>query len=134
MKQLTLLLFFTLFLAYAQAQDKKPDITFEEKTIDFGEVVEGKTATVVFTFFNSGSAPLLLKNVQASCGCTASNWPRQPIMPGKSSTIEAKFNSAGYAGKNVNKSVTVTTNVPNAKGNNKVIILNFKGRVVPASN
>ena len=136
MKQLIFLTLFILILSYSHAQttenkEKKPDIFFEEKTIDFGSIEDGKAATVEFKFYNSGTAPLLLKSVKASCGCTASDWPRQPIMPGQSSKISARFNSKGYAGRNVSKSVTVTTNVKQSNGKDKVIILNFKGSVKP---
>lgn len=130
------LLLIMAFATYAQKgteQSKKPDIIFDEKSIDFGSVTDGETAKITFKFYNSGTAPLVLKSVKASCGCTASDWPKQPIMPGQSSTITASFNSNGYAGKNVTKSLTVTTNIKQANGNDKVILLNFKGNVSPKS-
>jgi len=134
MKQIIILTVFLLIFTYSYAQKdnqpKKPDIFFVEKSIDFGNINEGDNPKVIFKFYNSGTAPLLLKDVKASCGCTASEWPRQPIMPGDSSSITATFNSRGYAGKNVHKSITVTTNVKENE-KDKVIILFFKGYVNP---
>ena len=134
MKQLVIVSVFVLVFAFSHAQtknkeDKKPDIFFTEKSIDFGTIKEGVNPKVVFKFYNSGTAPLVLKQVKASCGCTASKWPREPILPGDSNSITATFNSRGYAGRNVHKSITVTTNVKQQNGNDEVIILFFKGFV-----
>ncbi len=137
MKKLVLLsVFTTMILVYSYAQTtntqtKKPQIVFAEKSVDFGNVKEGTHPEITFKFFNAGQAPLVLKNVRPSCGCTVPKWPRNPIMPGDSSTITATFNSAGYANRNVHKSITVTTNVPQPNGNDEVIILFFKGFVQP---
>jgi hypothetical protein len=107
---------------------KTPDIYFEETAKDFGTISEGDRKEVVFTFFNSGTAPLLLKNVHAACGCTATAWPKKPIMPGQKEEIRATFNSHSYGGQRIHKSITVTTNVPE-NGNDKVIVLYIKGYV-----
>jgi hypothetical protein len=128
-----LLLAFTLVqTASAQvSSDKKPDIFFTETAHDFGQITDAAPVRWDFTFFNSGKAALLLKNVQASCGCTTPTWPKQPIMPGDSAKITAEFNPRGYAGQSFQKTVTVTTNIDN-NGQDKIIILNFKGSVKAA--
>ena len=138
MKQLLLLSIFIsiTFFSYSQKrnyQTKKPDIFFVEKSISFGAIIEGKKENIHYKFYNSGDAPLLLLDVKPSCGCTASKWPREPIMPGDSSEIIASFNSKGYAGKRTHKSVRVTTNIKEKNGQNKVVILFFKGLVKPKS-
>ncbi|MEA3495826.1 MAG: DUF1573 domain-containing protein [Bacteroidota bacterium] len=139
MKQLLLLsiLISITFFSFSQKsnnQTKNPDIFFVEKSINFGTIIEGKKKYIHYKFYNSGDAPLLLLDVKPSCGCTASKWPREPIMPGDSSEIVAAFNSKGYAGKRAHKSVRVTTNIKEKKGQNKVVILFFKGHVKPKSN
>jgi hypothetical protein len=105
-------LFFLVFGAsYGQKAEsgkvKSPDIYFEETSKDFGTIEEGTSTELVFKFFNSGNAPLLLKNVQPSCGCTLTNYTKEPVLPGKSGEIKATFNSSGKAGQNVHKSITV---------------------------
>jgi hypothetical protein len=117
-------------LAQTSQSTKRPAIFFIQKSIDLGTITEGTNPTVEFKFFNSGTAPLLLKNVQASCGCTAYDWPKNPIMPKDSAVIKATFNSNGFAGQNIHKSLTVTTNVME-NGKDQVVILFFKGIVVP---
>ncbi len=136
MKKVLILVVFAGFLAmgtYAQnnATRKAPKIVFEEKSIDFGSIKEGEHPEIVFKFYNAGTAPLVLKNVRPSCGCTVPKWPREPIMPGDSGQIVATFNSLGFGGRSVHKSVTVTTNVPQPNGNDQVVVLFFKGFVQP---
>jgi len=132
MKSLYLLLLLGLITLSGFAQkgntSKKPDIYFETPSYDFGTVTEGSTVELSFKFFNSGTAPLLIKNVKPACGCTLADYPKEPIMPGKFGVIKANFNSAGFKGQNVHKSMTVTTNVPD-NGADKVVVIYFKGFV-----
>ncbi len=102
-----------------------PKIKFSETTYNFGTVEEGVYAKHSFKFYNVGDKPLLLKNVKPGCGCTASDWPREPIMPGDSAIITAKFNSRGYAGRSFHKSIAVTTNL----AQNNIRVLYIKGFV-----
>jgi hypothetical protein len=53
-------------------------------TIDYGTVKANSDGNRVFTFTNTGDKPLILSNVQPGCGCTASEWTKEPIIPGKS--------------------------------------------------
>jgi|SRR5690606_18685717 len=97
-----------------------PQITFAESSHDFGDIKQGDKVEHTFTFKNSGTEPLILSNVLTTCGCTATNWPRDPIAPGKSGEITVKFNSAGKMGKQ-NKVVTVVSNATNAQERVKII-------------
>jgi hypothetical protein len=112
------------------AQDKKPDISFKETTHQFKDVEEGQLAITNFGFKNTGTAPLTLKNVKASCGCTSPSWPRDSIMPGDSGNIKVAFNSSGYANRTFAKSVTVTTNIQE-NGQDKMAFLYINGNVIP---
>ncbi|MBT1711738.1 DUF1573 domain-containing protein [Fulvivirgaceae bacterium PWU5] len=103
--------------AYAQqASTKKvsgPVITFEKKTHDFGEIVQGDKVEETFKFTNTGTEPLILTNVQVTCGCTTpKGWPRDPIQPGGKGEIVVAFNSAGKIGRQ-DKVVTVVSNAAN---------------------
>jgi hypothetical protein len=111
-------LLFLLLLASAKtyAQDAKkqdavdgPVMTFEMTEYDFGELEEGPKARVSFKFTNTGNKPLILSDVKASCGCTTPYWPKEPIMPGKSETITAEYNTQGRPGP-FNKAITITAN------------------------
>lgn len=91
-------------VAFAQ-----PAIKFGKESHEFGEVIEGKLASYEFEVTNTGNQPLIINNVQASCGCTSPHWTREAIAPGKSGIIKATYNSAGRPGP-FNKSLTVVSN------------------------
>lgn len=112
----------------ASNEGKSPGIEFQKKTHDFGKIPQGKNAAHSFKFTNTGDAPLTLKEVKPSCGCTTPKWPRKPIMPGKTATIKAVYD-AGSTGR-FQKSITVKTNVEDKSR----VILSIKGRVVEQKN
>ena len=100
-----------------------PKMDFETTVWDFGAIDQGESVDYAFKFKNSGSDPLIISNAKGSCGCTVPVWPREPIAPGDTGTIDVKFNSKGKKGKQ-NKRVTLTTNmVPSEQ------ILMVKGQV-----
>ncbi len=111
-----LLLIFGTFLcaglSVAQSTDSaksNASIKFETTSHSFGNIIEGQMATHEFVFTNTGTDPLLLTNVRASCGCTTPSWPREAIEPGKSATIRAEYNSNGRPG-TFTKNIFVTSN------------------------
>jgi hypothetical protein len=108
--------FATQIFAQEQATQNGPVITFEKKTHDFGDIVQGDKVEETFKFANTGSQPLIITNVQVTCGCTVpKGWPRDPIMPGGKAELTVAFNSAGKMGKQ-SKVVTVVSNAVNADG------------------
>lgn len=108
------------------ASDNMPATTveFEEENHNFGKIKEGTIAEHVFKFKNTGENTLVVKNVKPSCGCTASEWTKEPIEPGKDGYIKIGFDSNGKLGTQ-NKSVTVELNIAD-----KIKTLTFSGEVV----
>lgn len=86
-----------------------PAITFDESKYDFGSVVQGGTVDHTFKFKNTGNAPLIISNIGVSCGCTTPEWTKAPVLPGKTGSITAHFNSTGKIGMQ-NKVLTVESN------------------------
>ncbi len=82
---------------------------FESATHDFGKIKQGEPVTHEFTFTNSGKTPLVITNVQASCGCTTPAWSKDPIPPGGKGFIKATYNAASLGA--FSKTVTVMANV-----------------------
>lgn len=82
---------------------------FTEDVWDFGTIKSGDVVNHVFNFKNTGTEPLIISNAKGSCGCTAPNWPKEPIAPGESGVIKVVFNSRGKSNKQ-NKLVTITAN------------------------
>ncbi len=84
-------------------------IEFETKRYNFEPVVSGEKVETVFKFTNTGDAPLLISDVKTSCGCTASDYPREPVAPGETGEIKAVFDTSGKSGSQT-KNITVMTN------------------------
>ena len=91
-----------------------PIIKFTESLFAFGEINQGEVVEHIFKFKNEGNAPLILTNVQTTCGCTAPQWPRETaIAPGEMGEIKIVFNSRGKSGMQ-SKTITVSSNAQNA--------------------
>jgi hypothetical protein len=102
MKKFGLLLglFAFLFVIQVNAQSESGAvITFKEKSVDFGDIVQGQKVSHTFELTNTGESPLVISNVAATCGCTVPSWPKEPIAPGASAEIQVSFNSTGKMGK-----------------------------------
>ncbi|MBW3130950.1 DUF1573 domain-containing protein [Hymenobacter profundi] len=110
----------TVAPANAQAKVAGPNIQFEESKYDFGSVAQGGIVEHTFKFKNTGTAPLVISNIGVSCGCTTPDWTRDPVMPGKTGSVTAKFNSAGKMGMQ-NKVLTIESN--SAAGNAMVSLV-----------
>ncbi len=109
MKKLTLLLTFLMAFFWMNAQ---PEIKFDSQTYDFGKIKEeGGKVTGRFEFTNVGNEDLILTNVKPGCGCTAANYSKEPIAPGKRGYIEATYNPYNRPGA-FHKNIRVTTNEP----------------------
>ncbi len=113
--------------ANATAKAAGPAITFEESKYDFGSVAQGGMVDHTFKFKNTGTQPLIISNIGVSCGCTTPEYTKDPVLPGKTGTIAAHFNSAGKMGMQ-NKVLTIESNA--AAGNATVSLV---GEVKEAS-
>ena len=100
-----------------------PKIKFETETIDYGTIEKGSDGIREFKFSNVGKDPLILSNVQSSCGCVAVDWPKEPIKQGASAIIKVKYDTNRIGP--FSKTVTVTSNAEEPSK-----ILKIKGVVV----
>ncbi len=115
-----------LWLSPIFAQNNKPGIAFVEKEFNFGTFRESAgLLTHDFQFTNTGKIPLIIGEVKAACGCTVPEWPKEPILPGKSGIIRVSFNPAKQNGA-FSKTIQVSSNadVP-------LVNLIVKGVVIP---
>ena len=130
MKKTLLLLFYSLLIQFAvhaqtvPLKNPSPAITskedllqLKETSFSFGNIPQGRPVIHVFEIVNTSTVPLLLENVQASCGCTTPEWSREPIGPGASSSIKVGYNA--YAEGHFNKTVTIFYN----NGQTKALVI-----------
>lgn len=86
-----------------------PAITFENTEHNFGDIKQGDVVEHTFTFTNTGTQPLVIERVEATCGCTTPSYTKEPVMPGKTGTVTAKYNSTGQMGLQ-KKPITIHSN------------------------
>ena len=99
-----------LVSAQGSNDEKAPVFTATETTYDFGNIGENDGyAEHTFKFINTGTAPLSITHVQATCGCTRPEWSQLPVEPGKEGFIIITYNPKGHLGP-FNKPATVYTN------------------------
>jgi hypothetical protein len=94
--------------------DKFPVMQIDTPTVDLGKIMQGDTIMHVYHFKNTGNMPLVVSNVNASCGCTTPSYSTAPVAPGERGFITVKFNSKGKEGK-LNKTVTAYANTKPAE-------------------
>ncbi len=97
-------------------------VSWVKDSHDFGEIPQGKPVTVEFSFKNEGNEPLVVEDVQTTCGCTASDYTKEPIAPGKSSKVKVTYNAAALGA----FTKTATVRFSDASINKQ---LNIKGTV-----
>lgn len=99
---------------------------FENKTHDFGKIAQGVPVKAKYKVKNTSMVPLVITRVTTSCGCTVANYTKEPIKPGETGFVEAKFNASAMG--HFSKTVHVFTNSAEP-----MIDVFLKGEVVPKS-
>ncbi|WP_298220529.1 DUF1573 domain-containing protein [Flavobacterium sp.] len=126
MKKLYVLFAFVSFAFSAAAQGAKIEFMAKDNTVDYGSVYRDSDSGMrTFEFKNTGDAPLIITNVQSTCGCTVPSKPTEPIMPGKTGKIDVKYNMSPGP---IRKTITVESNAVNVEGGR--VALKIKGEVI----
>lgn len=132
---LPFVLFFGTYLS-AQVEDTLPRVpesaAQERTTVDwtpdtlfFGDVYAGAIVLDSFSVTNTGEHPYLIREVKASCDCTAYKYPKEPVMPGETAIVRVEFDSAGKAGITRPGIVIYDNSIPNSRS-----ILYMEGFVI----
>ena len=122
------LLITVLLLNAVVFAQKGPKIVFtaQDNTIDYGTVnKDDDNGLRSFEFTNTGDEPLIITNVQSTCGCTVPSKPTEPVAPGKTGKIDVKYNM--HPGP-IRKTITVESNAVNVEEGR--IAIKIKGEVI----
>jgi hypothetical protein len=95
---------------------------FDSSVISIGNARQGTPTKATFVVTNIGTTPLIIEQANPTCGCTISDYTKEPIAPGKTGVINATYNAANlghfekhltvkFAGVNEIKSITLTGTV-----------------------
>jgi len=106
---------------------KHPEIFLPETSHHFGKVKAGSKVEHAFLVINAGEAPLAIKAVRTSCGCTTAGLKRRTLEPGELSELNVTFDVGNRRGERV-KRITITSNDPQ----HPKTILTISADVLPA--
>jgi hypothetical protein len=98
-------------------------LVWKAETIDVGQIPQGTPKAIVYEFKNTGKTAVVITSVQGSCGCTATDYTKEPILPGKTAKVTATYNAANKGA--FTKTVTVVTSAETTPK-----ILTLKGSVI----
>lgn len=106
-------IFIILVLGFISFSTSSQEFKFEKETINYGKVDKDSNGERVFIFTNIGDKPLIIKNIQSTCGCTVPKKPEEPIMPGKKGEIKVSYDTKRPGG--FSKSITIFSNAKNKR-------------------
>ena len=101
---------------------KAAAFAWSQTTFDFGKIKQNQPVTNTFEFVNTGTEPLVISSVKASCGCTVTEYSKDPIAPGGKGFVKGTYNAAKVG--QFTKTITVNANTEDA-----VVQLTIKGEV-----
>jgi hypothetical protein len=136
MKKISLTLFAVAIVVFSIAQELALNIRpatslpkgnaafkWDVTSYEFGRIKVGVPVTYEFSFTNTGDVPLVIASVQTPCGCTVTEFSKDPIEPGAEGYVKATYDAA-KTGK-FTKTVTVNANTEDA-----LVQLTLQGEVV----
>ncbi|MCR4391635.1 MAG: rhodanese-like domain-containing protein [Candidatus Acetothermia bacterium] len=106
-----------------------PRLVVDQPVYDFGQVPEGMLVQHVYVLRNVGDAPLnFTQPPSRTCGCTSVLLTKTVLLPGEQAELTVHFESTGYGGQSVKRSLTVYSDDPQAQTQT----LTIQGFVRPA--
>lgn len=107
-----------------QSKDSLPYLKVKDPKYNFGLVKQGKVVKIEYFFENTGSTPLIISNIETTCGCTVADFPHYPIRPRDTGMILLTFNTKEKYDKQ-DRTVEVISNASNSPTK-----LRFKGAIL----
>lgn len=100
------LLFFPLQICYSQNETSTVSAQEAVKQAEmpaayswnFGQVKQGDILKHYFVLKNDSDKTLMIRDINTSCGCTASKAEKSELAPGESTSIEVQFKTEKYSG------------------------------------
>ena len=90
------------------------ELTFDTLRHDFGKFSKDEPLVrCAFAFTNTGTAPLIIHQAFASCGCTIPTYTKEPIKPGERGTIDVTYDGTNKFPGHFQKTITIRSNAIN---------------------
>ena len=130
MKKLLIMAVCLLSVSMAQAQTQKQKVSTSEVKVtgvtkaenyaeikfdtlrhNFGKFSKNNPIVKCsFKFKNTGTAPLVIHQAFASCGCTVPTFTKEPIKPGETGVIDVTYNGTDKFPGHFQKTITIRSN------------------------
>lgn len=95
----------------AAQNEKQAEIQFDTLRINLGTFsVKDGEQKCSFVFTNVGTAPLVINQAFASCGCTVPTYTKDPVKPGEKGQIDVTYNGKGKFPGRFTKVISVRSN------------------------
>ncbi len=114
-----------LFLSAAAALAQPKIDVVSGTSIDMGSVYAGEVVQKIAVIRNIGTDTLVISDVKAQCGCTATLMSDKVLAPNDTGKLSISFNTAGRSG-HQSKQVYVTSNDPQ----NPKLTISFSAEVM----
>ena len=109
----------------SQPAETEFTVVSDKSEHDFGTISEsGGVVNCEFAIKNTGTKPLVITKVTTSCGCTASEWTKEPVASGKQGLVKVTFDPKGRKGEMIRTLVVFTNGKPES------LQLKIKGSVI----
>jgi len=69
----------------------QPKLVFDRDSRDFGWIMVGEKVSHHYKIRNAGSAPLVIRKISTSCGCTVAKMDKTILQPGEKSIIDTEL-------------------------------------------
>lgn len=87
-----------------------PVISADTTSVDFGLIDGEERVSHIFRITNTGDEPLMIMSVYSDCGCTTSDYSKDPVAPGESTELRVTFNPKGRPAGYFTKLVRIRSN------------------------
>lgn len=67
-------------------------------TLHLGRMRSGEVIEQSIGLHNHSSHPIVITNTESTCGCTAIDYPTQPLVAGDTARVAIRFDSQGFYG------------------------------------
>ena len=96
------------------AQEKETEVintkvAIDKTSISLGRFDWQKEQKVTFTLKNTGNKPLVVQDINTSCGCTSVSYSKEPVQPGRELKLEVTYKAEHP--EHFNKTITVYCNM-----------------------
>ena len=95
----------------ASTAENYAEITFDTLRHNFGKFSQkDPIVKCSFRFKNTGTAPLVIHQAFASCGCTVPTFTKEPVKPGDTGVIDVTYNGTDKFPGRFQKTITIRSN------------------------